>query len=617
MSPLLGRRQPKALTAAATRITRGKAKGLTRLTQKWQERALGYYDTIGAIHFAGQFHSRAFTKLRLFPAELDENGDVQEIDNPKAREILDRLQDPNGGRSNMLGTYGRLEFLIGDSRLMMTIEDDQEKWEIVSPDELRLEQDGKSYRRVTAQGGESIELEALPDDAFEPVEGQVLVYRLWRRHPRYSEWADSSMRGILDDCEEYLRLSRTVRSRALSRIAGPGILWIPDEISFPSPEPGGDEDLKGFDQFGDDLTEALTAPMADEESAAAFSPMLVRAKGDFIEKVRLMLFRDAAELYPETGMRDECIKRIATGVDMPAEVLLGLADANHWSAWVVTDESFTAHIQPACQQLVDDLTSAYFRPACKQANLTNWERMVVGYDPAEVINHPNRGEDAQDAFDRGAINFDTYLEAKGFEATNRPTIEEVALMVAVKKGDLDYILTGVPAAPITVPPPDGGDQGGPRDGNEVEPGPPDEPPAKPPTPVTASAGVDRIVGAAELAVGRARELAGSRARRYANNGCEECRGLLTDVPQQQVVSVLGRERVRDLKAPGVEELVAGGASGLIETLLRWGIDQNRAGMIAGLVEQHAARTLFDERPSALPAGFAGYVKRITAEPLAA
>lgn len=616
MPTLFGRRQPKALHAAATRVTRGKAKGLTRLTQKWQERALGFYDSIGAVHFAGQFHSRAFTKLRLFPAVLDENGDVQEIDNPKARAILDRLQDPNGGRSSMLGTYGRLEFLIGDSRMMMTIEDGQEKWEIVSPDELRLEQDGKSYRRVTAQGGEATELEALPDDAFEPVEGQVLVYRLWRRHPRYSEWADSSMRGILDDCEEYLRLSRTVRSRALSRIAGPGILWIPEEISFPAPEPGADEDMK-FDAFGDDLTEALTAPMADEESAAAFSPMLVRAKGDMIDKVRLMLFRDSGELYPEAGMRDECIKRIATGVDMPAEVLLGLADANHWSAWVVTDESFTAHIQPACQQLVDDLTSAYFRPACREANLTNWERMVVGYDPAEVINHPNRGEDAQDAFDRGALDFETYLEAKGFEATNRPTPDEIALMVAVKTGDLSYIVTGAPSAPATQPGPTD-DPSGPTNGSQVDEAPPDEPPDTPPTPVTAAAnGVDRVVGAAELAVGRARELAGSRLRTRANNGCDDCRTLLADVSQGQVAAALGRDRVRDLKAPAAEELVSGSTGAFVSVMVHWGYDQNRAGMIARLVEQHAARTLFDERPSSLPAGFAGYVKRITAEPIAA
>jgi hypothetical protein len=245
--------------------------------------------------------------------------------------------------------------------------------------------------------------------------------------------------------------------------------------------------------------------------------------------------------------------------------------------------------------------------------------MVVGYDPAEVINHPNRGEDAQDAFDRGAINFETYLEAKGFEATDRPELEEIALMVAIKQGDLGYILTGAPSEPVaTTQDPAAGEDGGPTNGSQVEEAPPEKPPEKPPSPpAAATAAVDRIVGAAEGAVGRARELAGSRLRTQANNGCEECRSLLADVPQSQVAAALGVERVRDLKAPSTQELVAGATRSFVDLMIRWGYDQNRAGMVARLVEQHAARTLFDEQPTALPAGFRGYVKRITAEPIAA
>jgi hypothetical protein len=49
---------------------------------------------------------------------------------------------------------------------------------------------------------------------------------------------------------------------------------------------------------------------------------------------------DPTQLYPETGLRREAVERLAIGLDMPPEVLLGLGDSNHWSAWQVDEQTW-------------------------------------------------------------------------------------------------------------------------------------------------------------------------------------------------------------------------------------------------------------------------------------
>lgn len=569
-----------------------KSAATARRAKPWQKQALDYYDTLGPIWYAGQFYSRAFSKLRLFPAFLDENGEPQETEDPKAREVLDRVQDPGGGRAKLLGTYGRLRFLIGEANLTCSFTGDplEEVWEILSPEEIRPTDDGRAYQRFTEPGASPIELRDFGDDA--PTKDSVRVYRLWRRHPRYSGWADSPMRAVLEDCEELATFTKTVRSRATSRLAGPGVLLIPDELSDVPLEAVGDEDAQE-DPLLADLIEAMEAAIADPESPAAQVPITFRGAADYLDKVRLISFRDNREMFPEDVMRDAAIRRIAISLDFSPEVLTGLGDVNHWSGWVIDESSFKSHIQPVAQELVDDLTSAYFREACREAGVSNWERAVVGYDPAEVINHPDRSKDAKDLHDRLTISDATLRDAGGFDDTDAPDEDELNRRIAIKLGDVPVAVTGNATDGAEVP-------------AEVDAGPP-------PEPVVASVAVsphDRVLVAAELAVERARELAGSRLRTKANNLCPPCKELLVDVPQRLVAATLGQERSAEVLSAGDERaLVAGAFDGFVATLQRWGWDTNRAMMVAELVEQHAARTLWDDEPGPLPSGFGGYVKR--------
>jgi hypothetical protein len=601
------RRERRALTASATRLNRGDNDVLRRLQQGWQSRAFTYYDLIGEIWYAGQFYARALQALEIYVAKINpDTGELDKVEDDNVQEYVTRIQDPGGGRSNLLGAYGRLMFIAGECFLVVTEDADvegEEVWEMLSTDELRPTGEG-TFTRYKAPSLNAQELTEVEEGTWEPVDGKCVAYRIWRRHPRYSALADSPMKGILDLCEELLLLTKAVRARALSRAAGAGILLIPEEISIPSADDVGEED-PDEDPFLTDLEEHLQAPLNDAGSASAVVPLIVRAGADYLDKVRHLTLADPTKFYPETGLRTECIHRMALGLDMPPEVLEGTGDANHWTSWQIDEQTWKANLQPIAQNLVGDLTSAYLRPAMRADGVLDWKSYAIAYDASAIINHPDRTKDAKDLYDAGVLSAEALRNANGFDETDAPDDAERNRWVGVKIRDGSLAVYGIPSlkaggietAPGVI---EQGDTGGgvttPADSAGT--GPPEAEPtvadAPNGVPAARAAAGDRpeLTGAMAVALERCRELAGSRLVSRAK-GCEDCQPYVRDVPARLVPAALGKFRAGSI-APGwnAAKLVSGGTSGLQTTLLAWGIDHAEVARLCKLVERHAAATLW-------------------------
>ena len=609
-------RAKNALTASGQRVTRKDGDNVRRLIQPWQARAFGFYDELGEIKYAAQFYSRALSKLRLYAAEIDEDGEIVETEDATAKAELARIQDPGGGRSTLLASYGRLMFLAGECLLFVSRDPETkiEQWEFLSTDELRIM--GSSYTRYRAPQLGADEYTPPVDDAdFEPVgDKEAVAYRIWRRHPRYSSLADSTMQGVLTICEELVLLTRVIRARAVSRTAGAGLLLLPDTVSPAPPQAGKDEDMLE-DPFMADLIEAMTTPIMDEGSASAVVPMVLRGDKEALDAVRHLQLVDPLQLYPETGLRMELIKRLAIGLDMPAEVLTGMADVNHWGSWQVDEQTWKAHLQPVAQYLVDDLTSAFYRPQLRQLKVANWERHIIGYDAAEVINHPDRTKDAKDLHDRAVIGDEALREAGGFDDEDAATPEEINRRIGILTHDSSLATYGIPSVRSTIEPLPGEvvsttGKGGADTGNEVVKSPPANGNAPMPEDVLGSLEVARIMGACDLALRRAREKAGSRLMSLAKRDPETAKTLRGTAPSM-VAPTLGYEQAMTLRAPEARELVGGAAEILIECLRIYGIeDEKVAGFLCDQIERHAARTLYEPNPAALPSSLAHYLTEI-------
>lgn len=631
MAPLFRRRRPasgaynpNSITASGQRLTRETADDARRLLQPWQARSFAYYDVVPEIKYAAQFYSRALSQLRLFAAQRDEGDEIKELEDPNDPAVmaLERIQDPGGGRANLLANYGRLVFLIGEALLFVSRDEENdgvEQWEMLSPDELRTTSSG--YQRFKAPSLQPELFQPASDEDFEPVgDDEAVAYRLWRRHPRYSMLADSTMQGVLDVAEELVLLTKSVRARSRSRLAAAGILLVNGKISPPGIDSQAADEDPEEDPFLSVLTEAMMAGIADEGAASAVVPLVVRVDMDHLEEaMKLIQIVDPTQLYPETGLRLEAIRRLGIGLDMPPEILLGMGDVNHWGTWGIDEHAWKAHLQPVAQQLVDDLTSAYFQPALREQGVENWQDFVISYDAAKVINHPDRSKDAKDLYDRRAVGKAALRDAGGFDEDDAPTQEELNEMLGVDIRDASLAVYGIPTIRGTGGlEPEAGEieqETGTVDAgtasDEAKKGPPPNPDDEA-TPangraVVASLLAARVLGASEIALARTRELAGSRLRTFVRDKKEkELYARLSTVRTRDVPSVIGRERALELGAPGERELVAGAEQLLGDALVIWGIPEATSNRLASLLAEHAARHLYEENPPPLPLAYENY-----------
>lgn len=552
----------------------------------WQNRALFYTDAIGELHYASNFYSRMLQRLRIYPGLLRPDGNVEEIKTGLPVEILNRIQDPGGGRTSILGMYGKLMFVTGEGFLFgRGLGEGEERWSFVWREELRFD----DYGKITHVLSPSIPYDdfTLSEASYEELpRDSAVAYRMWTPHPRFSAWPDSPMHAILEEAEELLVLSRAVLATATSRLVRSPLLVMPEGISPAPPQVMGDEDPLN-DPFVRDFTAHLEAAINDPASAGSLSPFVLWAQGEMLKEIRPIWLHNSDTDYMERDLRTECLRRIARGLDLPPEVVEGMSDANHWAAWWISDDMWRSHGAPIAEQFCDDLAESYERPALREAGYEDWANVVVAYDASAVVVNPDRSKDADQAWDRGAISYAAYRNAKNFKEDDAPSLEEHIEWLATKKVTVDENGDVVPDS-----------------GNDVNPG--DEPgtPDGEPGDVSESTGLPasalKLQGAAEMAMVRCRELAGARLRSRKDT-CPHCLDEVRDVPNTLVASALGRAGLEPLGAPDPRSLVAGGSDGLNDILRSWGYSPDEAKTVCDLLEIHAARTLFQARPPA-PAG---------------
>jgi len=626
------------MTAAGALVRHGQATYLRRLIMPWQIRAFGYFDLVGEFKFAAQFYARALSQLLLFAAEKDENGDLIPTTNEQVIEAFERIKDPGGiGRTGLQRAYGLLAFLVGEAILFVSInpETNQEQWEMLSTDEIRL-LDG-NYTRFTAPVMPATLFRPAPDDSFEPVVdkegnnqgpagvGTAVAYRLHRPHPRFSALPDSTTEGVLDILEELVLLTQVIRARLRSRLWTAGFLFIDDRITTRPDEPSPDEDILE-DPLMEDMTEAITTAIADEGTAAAVAPILLRVRVPdgmkLADLVYHMQIQDPLQIYPEVGLRNEAIRRLAISLDMPVEALLGFTDTNHWNAWIIDDQTWQAHIQPVADGFVEDLTAAYLGPYLREElNMADWDKYVIAYDATKVINHPDRTKTAIQLHDKAVIGDEALRRETAFSEDDAPTKDERARIVGIATGDSSLAWDGVPrvGAGSVEPTPgvvsnSGNEQpaGGPETGAEAQTGPPAGGQEAGTETIVGSLGTT-IEGAAVYAQLRAREAAGARLRQLARRD-DEALALIDGNPNGLVAAKLGRTTVRRLLGGARElELVSATHEIMLAVLRELGVrDDTAAESIADTIERHAARTLYDERPDPLPPTFAAKVEGLLA-----
>lgn len=580
--PVRARSRGRVLTSSAVKVGSGEAgdAGAPRQEASWQSRALRYIDLVPELNYASRFYSRTLKQLRLFPATLSQEGQLEPITSGLPVDLLNRIRDPGGRHAQILSNYGRLMFATGEGNLFgYDLDSDDETWLFVWNDELSVEKDGTKIKKII--------WEPTLGDKHEYSAAQAVVYRFWTPHPRRTGEADAPMRSIVEGNvgEELIKLTTAVLSTATTR-ATSGMLLIPAEISPPEPEVA--DDAVEEQGLVSDLGRHLEAQVDLAGTPAAVAPWLLEAAYDYIDRIRWVQMHDPQNDYMETTLRKEAVERIARGIDFPAEALTGLGSTNHWAALQILMDMWKSHGAPLAQQFCDDLTSSYLRGALREEEYPGWEDVVVAYDDAGVMMKPDTSDDADKAWDRGMISDKGYRAMKDIPETEDyvPSQEEKDLWLAVKMRDPSLLHGGVVAPPVEDDPQAGPPPAGPEGDSGRQ------------TRVTS--GSELLI---ELGLMRCRELAGIRILQRAKKVLPERMAALQEVPHSLIASVLGASTLKEIGLSSSMALVEGGADNLRSLLTVKGHSLDSAKEVGELVEMLAARTLFDETFPEVPGHF--------------
>lgn len=412
-----------SLVASAVRYS-GESARIYRPQQDWQVECYRHYAICGEARFAANFFGHALSRATLHVGVRNAaTGKIERTEEGVATALLAELFHGQDGQAQMLKAIGVHLTIAGECYLVGREVDGEDTWEIVSILEMKV-----SGKQWTIEYGDGMQAVRLTDDD--------VVIRIWSPSPARRIEADSPFRSLLPILTEIEWLTRNIFAQISSRLAGAGILFLPQGMSFPPPpEVDGQAPQVANEAEGFMLTlaDGMLTPIQDPSSPAAMVPIVVTAPDEAIDKAKLMHFW--SELDGKTlEMRNSAISRFADGMDLPREQVMGMSSnsgtgggnsngVSHWGAWQVEESTIKMFLEPMLELVSNALTVGYLRPLMEEETETLVPEFVH-YDTAELRLRPDRSAEALELWDRGLISTKALLRETGFGVEDMPDDEE-------------------------------------------------------------------------------------------------------------------------------------------------------------------------------------------------
>lgn len=241
---------------------------------------------------------------------------------------------------------------------------------------------------------------------------------LWP-HPADPDQPDAPLFAVLPILEEMDWISKVSRSQSANRVSMRGIVGSADGLSFAN---GG--------EFWEEWDKALHARMEDPTDVG---PLQIRGAAELVEPSGKGM-KGLSWVIPEFPYDERLdlrmhslIQRLAYGLPIPPEVLLGLQAQSRATAFQVEENSYRAHIEPPAWLVAHVATQAL-------SLLLPDKKVEVIPDPALLLARRHTTQDVKDAFDRGGVSFAYLREVLGIPETAAATAEDIALLAQINAG---------------------------------------------------------------------------------------------------------------------------------------------------------------------------------------
>lgn len=411
-----------SLVASAARMGGKGIKSYSQISSKsqgWQTEAWRFYHLIGEFRYSCDWVGSMLSKALLY-ATFEEKGKAAPVVDGPAFDYVDRLFGDSDGKAEMLRLIGIHMTVAGECYILSYANPESEYhedlWQVVAA--TRLRNVGTDDAPNWMVNGKPIPVD---DHA-----NNVLVVRLWRPDPEETELAISPARAVLSVLGEIEKLTEHVTAQVNSRLAGAGILLMPSEMNFPAPPESKDSDGRVIarhantaEDFMVILQENMGTAIEDRSDPSALVPIVVTAPGDVIDKIQHMTFWSELDEHA-IELRNEAIRRLGLGMDMPPEVLQGVSDSNHWSAWQSDESAIKSHTEPLLKMVTSALAEGFLRPLLlDDANVEGLvEHYSIKADTSEMRQRPNRSKEALELHTMGLLNDAALLRETGFDPEN-------------------------------------------------------------------------------------------------------------------------------------------------------------------------------------------------------
>lgn len=424
---------------------------ISLLRQNWQQRSFDIYDAEGHLFYATNYIGGAMARIQLVGATKPKNhGNFEQpeiLTTGPVADAIASIESPLSGQSGFLRQIGKNIFLTGESWIIASTEtypdgSSQANWDAVSVDELVAEGGKQKRRRLPGQQPED-----LPPGA--------VTFRIWKEHPRFSELADSGVRSCMELLEKIITLNRAEKAIARSQLAGSGILALPQELVPPAWQNqatvGNPMDANPLWQA---LAESMLAPLADESAPSAVMPLLLVGPGEIIKNIKYEPMKRSFDSAGAQASIRNAIDQIANTLEIPKEILLGIGQSTHWTAWAIHDDVFQAHIKPLIELVCAGLTRTFMKQALakfsdaelKANGIENRDDVIVWYDASQLVAPPDKIDKMLGLHDRFIVTDEAVAEVLSVPVDQRLDHKsmEYKTRVGVKLADAKMAIDGTP-----------------------------------------------------------------------------------------------------------------------------------------------------------------------------
>lgn len=442
-NPFRPRTTPRALTAAAAGASSMAGTMLQSLQQPWQARARLFSKRLGLVSFAHEVTCSVGSRCRFViqqetgPDEWTEVVGLADV-LPWYRNTSQSFPELISAHLYRVGVDGDRYEVLDDSQA-----DGRASYWIVPTDKVLWQGADLARVQLAPNGSES--------DGTALALGADRLVRMWTPDRDYPLLGTSPMVGVIEDCERYWALMRYLRKTADSRVAMNKILWTPAGAHVPLPMELQQPGTVPKSELDVALAQAAKTSFERDDSLQGIMPFILRWDKDLGDPKLLDLARGLEPVVLD-ALRDAA-KWVATGLPLPAQMLLG-EGSNHWTDWLLDEQSFRWGVAPAVERVCNDLSISFVRPTLRalgagDAAIGDVDHYRLWYDPSPVIIHPDRTKDALALNLAGLLAAVPTLEAYGYSAAEMMSEVERAMWAEYRAKVAPGTTPGAPKVPAS------------------------------------------------------------------------------------------------------------------------------------------------------------------------